>query len=307
MFKVVVTGATGFIGRHLCEQLLKKGLVVYGIGRNRTVLNELEKNEKFHGIVLDFDDYSSIDKVIRDRDFDCFFHLAHYGVNGADKGNYRIQLQNTMVACDIVDIANILGCKRFIFVGSVDEFEACSMPDANYIIPTHSRIYGVAKYAAEKIGKVLAQKYSMEYVSALLALTYGEGNNTNILPNVLIRNAMTNDSVQLIKGNNYFDMIYVDEAVDGIIAIAEKGRDMESYYVGHEKLTTFREIVEQINEILGLKVKLEFGKYQDQGNTIDFSKINRDKLFNDTGYRCNINLKYGIEKTYKWIEEQFVV
>ena len=305
MFKVVVTGATGFIGQHLCKFLLNKGIIVYGIGRNRSVLDELEENKKFHGVALEFEGYSKIDKLIRDRDFDCFFHLANYGVNGTDKENYKVQLENTLIACDVVGIANTLGCKRFVFIGSVDEFEACAIPDSQYIEATHSKIYGLAKYTAESIGKILAKRHSMEYVSAILTLTYGEGNNTNILPNVLIKNSFVKGKVDLIEGNNYFDIIYIDEAVEAIFSIAQYGKSMESYYVGHEELRTFKQIVNEINLILDNRVQLEFGKYRDQGKTIDYEIINRKKLSLDTGYVCNVSLEEGISKTYEWLRDMY--
>lgn len=305
MFKVIVTGATGFIGQALCKELLKKGLTVYGVGRNREVLEELGLNKKFHGVLLDFDEYEQMDKMIKDRDFDCFFHLANYGVNGADKENYKIQIRNTLIACEVVDIAYILGCKRFIFVGSVDEFEACEKPDSKFVKPTHSRIYGMAKYSAECIGKVQAYKYGIEYVTALLALTYGEGNNTNILPNVLIRNSIAGKKIDLIEGNNTYDIIYISEAVEGIIAISENGKSMESYYVGHEELRTFKEIVNEINLHLCNKCELAFGNYKDDGSTIDYAIIDKEKLRRDTGYVCNVKLKDGILSTYKWILKMY--
>ena len=305
MFKVIVTGATGFIGKSLCYALLKKGLTVYGVGRNLEVLKELEKNKKFHGLPLDFEEYDQMDKLIKDRDFDCFFHLANYGINGADKENYKLQLKNTLIACEAVDIAYTLGCKRFVFVGSVDEFEACSNPDRTFLAPTHSRIYGAAKYSAECIGKVQAYKYGMEYVTALLTLTYGEGNNTNILPNVIIRNSIAEKEIALIEGNNTYDIIYVSEAVDGIIAISERGKSMESYYVGHEEIRTFKQIVNEINKQLGNRCELVFGKYKDHGNTIDYTSIDREKLRRDTGYLCNVELKDGILRTYEWIKNMY--
>lgn len=305
MLKVVVTGATGFIGRALCKALLDKGLIVYGIGRNQEILNELQKNKKFHGLSLEFEEYPQINRLIKDRDFDCFFHLANYGVNGADKENYKVQINNTMVACEAVETAHTLGCKRFVFVGSVDEFEASYKPDSAFVPPTHSRIYGAAKYSAECMGKVIAEKSDIEYVTALLTLTYGEGNNTNILPNVIIRNSIIGKCVDLIEGNKAYDIIYVSEAVEGIIAIAEKGRAMESYYVGHEELRTFKEIVTEINEGLECKCELRFGKYKDHGSTLDYKIIDREKLRRDTGYSCKVSLKEGIAKTLEWIKNEY--
>ncbi len=253
-------------------------------------------------MVLDFDNYSEMDKLIKDRDFDCFFHLANYGVNGSDKENYRIQLNNSMIACETVEVAHVLGCNKYIFIGSVDEFEACNNPDMGFVVPTHSRIYGVAKFAAETIGKVIAKQLDIEYMTALLTLTYGEGNNTNILPNVLIRNSFLSRDVALIEGYNTYDIIYISEAVEGILAIAERGKNMESYFVGHEELRTFREIVSCINQILGNKCGLRFGMYKDKGNTIDYAVIDRGKLRRDTGYSCNVELCEGIQKTADWLK-----
>ena len=147
MKKVIVTGATGFIGRHLTETLLLQGIEVYGIGRNRAVLEELSVHNLFHPVYADFEEYQNLDQRIQEREFDVFFHIAHLGVNGASKSDYRIQLNNTMIACDAVITARRLGCKRFLFAGSVDEYEACLKPDASFIQPTHSRIYGIAKFA----------------------------------------------------------------------------------------------------------------------------------------------------------------
>ena len=305
MYKVVVTGATGFIGQALCNRLLSKGITVYGVGRNLSVLNELENNKRFKGLVLDFDDYDQLSKMIKDRDFDCFFHLANYGVNGADKENFEIQLKNTLIACQMVETAYTLGCRRFVFAGSVDEFEISSKPDEKYKEPTHSLIYGVAKYSSEQIGKALAKKNGIEYVTVLLALTYGEGNNTNILPNVLIKRSISGQQIDLIEGNNTFDMIYISEAVDGIIAVSEYGKPMESYYVGHEQVRTFKDVVNAINETLNNKCILKFGTYKDHGVSVDYSSIDRTKLRKDTGYTCSMSIQEGIQRTYNWISKNY--
>ena len=117
---------------------------------------------------------------------------------------------NTNISCDAVISAKRIGCKRFLFTGSVDEYEACLEPDAHFIMPSHSRIYGIAKFAAENIGKTIALSLGIEYVSVLLSLTYGEGNKTKILPNTIIRNTEAGLPIKLITGNNLFDMNYID-------------------------------------------------------------------------------------------------
>ncbi len=304
MKKVIVTGVTGFIGMHLCETLLAKGVSVYGVGRNEAKLQQLSKNVLFHPIRLGFEDYYRLDKIIVEKDFDTFFHMAYLGVNGKEKNNYQIQITNTQVSCDVVKAAKNLECKRFLFSGSVDEYEAYFNPDDRFVLPSHSRIYGLTKFAAENIGKAMSLELGIEYVGVILSLTYGEGNKTNILPNAVIRKSQTNEPISLITGNNYFDMIYIEEAISGILAVAERGKNLESYFIGHEELRTFREIVEQMCSILNSNSELRFGDYKDPDYIMDFEMIHRDKLFVDTGYKCDFDFSKSLLRTKEWLLQQ---
>ena len=116
----------------------------------------LDYNQLFHPVKAEFEDYSNLDQKINERGFDVFYHIAHLGVNGTEKSDYRIQLMNTTISCDAVISAMRLGCKRFLLTGSVDEYEANIKLDAPFIPPSHSRIYGIGKFASENIGKTIA-------------------------------------------------------------------------------------------------------------------------------------------------------
>lgn len=304
MGKVIITGATGFIGRRLSETLIARGVEVYGVGRKQVILDELSNYQLFHPVKAEFEDYSELDQKIKERGFDVFYHIAHLGVNGSEKSDYRIQLMNTMISCDAVISAKRLGCKRIVFAGSVDEYEANIKMDAPFIPPSHSRIYGIAKFASENIGKTIARENGIEYVSVLLSLTYGEGNKTKILPNTIIRNAEAGLPIKLISGNNLFDMNYIDETVGGIIAAAEKGQNLESYYVGHHDLMTFRETVVKMCEVIGSKSELLFGEYPDPDYNIDYSSINKEKLYIHTGYKCKADFAESLSKTREWLLRQ---
>lgn len=306
MKKAIVTGASGFIGSHICKELLNRGYEVYGIGRNRDKLSKVSESPAFKKVSMDFESYSEMPEIIEERGFDFFIHAALFGVNGADKKDYRVQFKNTIVACDAVKTAKALGCRRFVLIGSVDEFEACFAPDAPFVMPSHARVYGLAKFVAENIGKTLALEADIEYVSAMLSLTYGEGNKTNILPNTIIRNSISETPMNLISGGNYFDMIYIDDAVSGILSVANKGKNMESYFIGHRDLKTFRSYVEEICYILGTGIELRFGSYKDSSAVVKFEEINREKAFLDIGYECRTELKDGILRTRDWLVNSVV-
>ena len=297
----VVTGATGFIGRSLTIRLLELNYKVYGIGRTEEKFKEFEQYKNFVKIVLDFEQYSDISKIINEN-IDFFFHAAYRGVNGPKKSDYSVQLQNLETSCVTVIQAAKLNCKRYIYIGSVDEYEIAKLPDKVFCVPTHSRIYAAIKYSSEVIGKTLAYDNKMSYVGVLLTLTFGEGNKTNILPNIIIKNAIHSLPTDLISGNDYFDMIYIEEALLGIMAAAEKGKSYESYFVGHEELRTFKDIVLKCSSIIDNRGILNFGKYPDPSFSIDYEQIDRSKLFRDTGYRCSYPLEQAIKQTKNWIE-----
>lgn len=301
MKTVIVTGVTGFIGKALAKRLLKEGFEVYGVGRDANKFSELETIPLFHKIVLDFEQYSDLHKYFTGKNIDFFFHAAHRGVNGTKKNDYRIQIQNLEIACETVQQAVLIGCKRYIYIGSVDEYEISNMPDTAFVKPTHSRIYAATKFSSEIIGKTIAYENKIEYVTALLCLTYGEGNSTNILPNVLIRNCQKGIPTNLIKGDNYFDAIYIQEAIDGILAVAEKGKTYESYFIGHSELKTFKETVLAIANVLDYKYELKFGSYPDPSFSLDYALIDREKLFKDTGISCKYDYKEAILKTKEWL------
>lgn len=298
--KVIITGVTGFIGFALCKEFIKKGYIVYGIGNSSEKIRMLE-DKNFYGFSIPFEKYNNIPRQIKEREFDYCFHLAHIGVSGKEKSDYQKQLMNTRIACDLVQIASKMKCRRFVFVGSVDEFEAFKKPDSSYITPTHSKIYAITKLASEQIGKCIAENNNIEYVSALLSLTYGPGNNKNVLPNVIIKNSIQKNPIFLLDENTQIDMIYISDAVNALIKIAKKGKNFESYYVGHRKILTIKEIMKQISTVLCDDTLIEYGKYCDKNNTINYNQIDLDKLYKETGFECKVDFMNGFKKTKKWI------
>lgn len=303
MKTAIVTGATGFIGRALSISLLEEGYRVYGIGRTEEKFRIFDDYSNFQKVVLDFEQYEKISEYIDEEYIDLFFHTAYRGVNGPKKSDYLVQLQNLQVSCATVLQAGKLKTNRYVYVGSVDEFEVTHNPDKSFVEPTHSRIYAAIKYSSEVIGKVLAYENGIDYVASLLTLTFGEGNKTNILPHMLIRNSIEKKPINLITGDNFFDMIHIDEAIEGIKCVAKCGKPYESYFIGHENLRTFREIVENISVIIKNEMPLNFGTYPDPSFSFDYEEIDRSKLKRDTGYSSEFNFEDAIMKTYDWIKK----
>ena len=301
MKRVIVTGAAGFIGGAFVKKLLQQGVTVYGVDISAENLEKLKQYGDFIPIVADFSKYDKLCELVGKKGFDVFYHFAWQGVFGEAFKNYSLQLNNAKFACDAIMAAISLDCTKFVMAGTYNEFEIKNFINSETFTPRYTCIYSTAKMSAELICKTLAYNNGIEYNAGLICMAYGEGNRSKMLANVVINQLNNNISPKLIKGNNLYDMIYIDDIVNAFIALGEKGVDLKSYYVGHRSLKTFRELMTEIRDILSPETSLLFGEYKDTVN-MDYSMIDLNALYNDTGFECKADFKESILKTAEWVK-----
>ena len=302
MNKAIVTGAGGFIGGALTEFLLNKGITVYGVDISQKMLQRHISKNNFVPVIADFAKYSQLHEMIGDNDIDVFYHFAWQGVFGEPFKDYRLQLSNASAAGDAINAAIKIGSKKFVLAGTMNEYEMNEYIKADYFEPRYTYIYSVAKQAAEAICKTLAFNRKIEFNCGRIAMAYGENNCSMMVPNVVMKNLLSNTPCKLIEGKNLYDMIYIDDIVRAFYAIGERGHNMKSYYVGHRQTGTFREIIEKIADILNPDCPLLFGGYPDSPSGVDYNNIDTDALYRDTGFECKSDFKESILKTAEWLK-----
>lgn len=299
---VVITGVTGFIGRELAKKLLEKGYKVYGIGRNVLKMQELIMYNDFVPIILDLLYLENLPDYIKEDSIEYLFHLANSGVNGVNKGDYKCQIDNLKISCDLVCVAKKLNCKIFIFAGSVDEYQIGEKPDKKYVLPSKNNIYATSKYASEVICKDLCNRNGLIYKGIISPLVYGPGNKTNVLPNAIMRAILCDENVPLISASAKFDMIYINDCIRGYLAVAEHGKDMESYYIGHKDVLDIETMAKNICLVLKSNIELKFGVYPDNVPVGLYESIDLSKAYREIGFECKADFKDSIIATYNWLE-----
>ena len=303
MKKVIITGAGGFIGGALTELLLSKGIIVYGVDISEKSLERHSGKDNFIPVIADFTQYEHLYEMIQDN-IDVLYHFARQGGYGAAFKDYRLQLNNSIADCDAISASIRIGCKKFVFAGTVNEYEMNTYIDADYFEPRYTYVYSAVKQVSEAICKTIAHNNGIEYCAGRIVMAYGEGfKSLTSLPNVIITNLLTNTPCKLIEGKNLYDMIYIDDIVRAFYAIGENGVNMKSYYVGHRKIGTFREIIEQIAKVLNPSCPLHFGEYPDSSSGVDYKNIDAEALYRDTGFECQSDFKESILKTAEWLKQ----
>lgn len=261
---------------------------------------ELKSFSGLHLIRANFLDYKNLSGCIREP-VDIFFHLAWAGVWGADYFDYESQLQNVMAACDSLYSAMKIKCKCFLLVGSSHQYQYIKSNGRKTLYRTS--LYGIAKDCAVTMCMTMAQKYGVHIKVALFSNVFGVGDYSSRSTNTLIRYFLDGISPKLISGNEDYDCIYVDDAVQGLMTVAKFGYPDKLYYIGNRTLRSFQEVITEMKDILNPQLKLSFGEISEQSYT-DYQQIDLEALYRDTGFEVSCDFSECIRNTAKWVQEQ---
>ncbi|MBE6904692.1 MAG: NAD(P)-dependent oxidoreductase [Ruminococcaceae bacterium] len=302
MKKVIVTGATGFIGSALVKRLLADGVTVYGVDLDKNKLEAMRQYGDFIPVVAEFSDYGKLNELLPQESIDVFFYLAWSGVSGANMSDNAVQWLNADIAFKTMCLADsFLHVKKFVFAGSSYEFKVEPIQIDGHQFFANSSIYGAAKHACRVMCEAYASTKRFFFNSFSFTNVFGLGDCSKRSTNLLIKQFQTGISPKLIQGNHLHDWVYIDDAIEGILAVAEKGLPLKQYYIGARDLNTFAQIVTRVRDILAPNINLEFGTYQDS-SYIDYSRINLHELYSDTGFECKADFHESILKTAEWVK-----
>lgn len=302
MGSVIITGATGFIGGALTKTLLSRGLTVIGIDVDANRLNMYREYPNFKAIVARFEDYERLPEIINEKEVDVFYHFAWAGGFTTAIRDYKLQMSNAGYAGDALVAAQKIGARKFVYANTYNQYEIMNFLGNEFFEPRYTCIYSTGKTAASLICRTLSYNLGVVYSGALIPMPYGENNYSKQLVNVVINSLNNGLSPKLVEGNNQYDLVYIQDIVDALIAIGDKGKNQKEYYVGHRRLKTFKEWITEIRDIIAPEVELKFGEYIDK-QQIDYSRVNLEALYDDTGWECKYELKEYIIQTAKWVNE----
>lgn len=294
MKRAIVTGAGGFIGGALANALLDEGCEVYGVDVRAEGMRALEARAGFLPLTVDLGSERLSERI--DAPVDALFYLSWGGtLQGRDLYDVGLQMRNAMIAAGACEDAAKY-CKRFLFISSSYEF----MKDRERTtVPVN--IYGIAKGAAARLCASIALRGGMEFNKLILTNTYGVGDRSEKAVNTIIRRMLAGEELTLVAGDNPNDWVYIEDTVRGLIAAAERGEAFRDYYIGHREITTFQEKIGEMRDLLRPEMELHFGGMPER-TWVDYSELDLDALYRDTGFACEVDFREGILKTAAWLK-----
>lgn len=288
--KVIMTGATGFIGVALCNEFLKNNYNVTAVIRPNTK----RKNKIPAGVNIIELPLDRINEL--EGKYDLFYHLAWNGSSGNDRNDFNIQYSNIKYTADAIKVAKKLGCKKFIGAGSQAEYGVVhgkAIEDETICNPF--MMYGAAKLAAYNMGKIVAEQEEISFVWPRIYSVYGPGENEGTLMSYLIKTLKEGNVPELSPCENMWDFMYIDDCVNALRILGESNITEGIYNISVGKPKLLKEFVEMVKEEVNPNGVVTYGIKKSDINKTFWLEPNIEKL-KSLGFESKVKFREGIKR-----------
>ncbi|MEM4188820.1 MAG: GDP-mannose 4,6-dehydratase [Candidatus Hadarchaeum sp.] len=309
--RILVTGVAGFIGSHLAERLVSMGNEVFGLdnfssGRMEN-LALMKKTKNFQLIKGDILKPRDLTKA---RDIDLIFHLA--AQSSVPKStddpikDFEINVRGTL---NVLEYARRVDAGALIFASSstvYGEAKVLPTPEDHPLLPISN--YGAAKAAGEIYCATYCSLYDIMTASLRYYNIYGPRCRRGVMFDLLEKLRRDGGSLEVLgTGRQRKDYLYIQDAVEATLLVAEKGRlSGEAYNVGSGEAHTVEELVRILLKISGLGRKTKILYKGGLSWPGDVQKIQADiAKLRKLGFTPKVEIERGIGAFVNWYQSEY--
>jgi UDP-glucose 4-epimerase len=291
--RVLVTGASGFIGSRMVDRLRSEEVEIHAVSRK----HEPGTHQGIHWWRADIADGDAVTRVVSSIEPHLIFDLA-----GESRAGREIELVRPTLAANLAGTVNVLlaaqqtGCRRVVLAGSLEE------PDLG-VAQVPSSPYAASKSAAQSYARMFHVLYGVPVVTLRVFMVYGPGQRDlrKLIP-YTITSLLRGTPPQVSSGRREIDWVYVDDVADAFLAAAAvEGMEGETVDVGSGRLCSVREIVERLSQIIAPAIEPSFGALADRPLEQERA-ADTGSTFAKLGWSATTSLDEGLKQTVEWYE-----
>lgn len=334
--KVLVTGAAGFIGSHVCQRLLDRGDQVvgldnlndyYAVSLKEARLARLEGKPGFLFVRGGLEDRPLLERLFSEQGFELVVHLA------AQAGvRYSLTNPHAYVDSNLVGFMNILeGCrhhqiKHLVYASSSSVYGAnTTMPFSVHQNVDHPlSLYAATKKANELIAHSYAHLYGLAVTGLRFFTVYGPWGRPDMAYFSFVKAILEGKPIDVYNyGKMQRDFTYIDDIVEGIIRVADRPARANQewsgaqpdpgtscapwkvYNIGNNQPVELLHFIKTIENCLGVEAIKNLLPLQAGDVLATFADL--DDLMRDTGFKPATPIEEGLGRFVAWYREYYKV
>ncbi|MBI3631988.1 MAG: NAD(P)-dependent oxidoreductase [Candidatus Vogelbacteria bacterium] len=291
--KILISGTTGFIGKHLVQELLEEHHSVYAILRPSSKIDTSAKNASQY--VFDGD----IEKLIafmKNEKFDGVIHLASLFLAQHKPGDIKELINsNILFSTNLIEATSKSNTPWFINTGTFWQH----YKNQNY---NPVNLYAATKQAFEDIAKFYVDAFNLNFVTIKLSDTFGPNDTRPKIFNLWSKAIATNETLGMSPGKQKIDINHIENVVGAFLHMAtllqkdtKKALKSKSFAVSSGKIITLRELAKIFSHVTRKLLNINWGEkpYRPREVMIPW---NKGEVI--PGWKPRISLEEGIRKTF---------
>ena len=302
MNTVVVTGATSMIGSSIIEACLSGGVErIYAVVKpGTTKLGRLPDDKRITVIECDICDYFVLPELI-DDDCDVFYHIAWSATGAKRNENISEQVRNIEYTLSALEAAQRLNCLKFIGAGSQAEYGKLDLDKISPSSPVNpTQPYGIAKYAAGKLGMEKAKEYGMDFIWVRIFSVYGKYDLPTTMISGTVRKLIKGEHPSFTPATQRWEYLNSKDAGRAFYLIGEKTEGSKVFCLGSGDAHPLKSFIYTIRDIVNPEAELGIGEIPYNDGTVMNLCADISPLTEDTGWKPEVSFEDGIREIVEY-------
>lgn len=303
---VLVTGASGFVGSYLVNELISKQAKVIALSKTRSKSFSKAINKK--GSV---DNFKRLNDIIKRYKVNTIFHLAAQPIVEIGQDDpiktFEVNIKGTW---NILECARKNNIQKVIIASTVHVYgNNPKVPFKEEYFPQPSRPYETSKACADLLAQSFADTYDLPIEILRFVNIYGPGdfNFSRLIPKV-INSVLQAKQPEVWDVGSIRDFLYIDDAINAYLMTAEKRLDkrkkLRIFNFGSGEQIKIYDLVQKIINIIGKEIKIKTKEPpEERSNEIKKQYVSISKAKKELGWYPKVTLDDGLLKTITWYQE----
>ncbi|HAJ56587.1 MAG TPA: NAD-dependent dehydratase [Candidatus Omnitrophica bacterium] len=303
--RILITGATGFIGANLARFFLKKGFDIHAFirkGSDTWRIRDLISHIRSYGV--DLSDVGAVEKAVVKIKPSYIFHAAAFGGYHFQNEAQKIISANFLGTVNLLNACKGLDYKLFVNTGSSSEYglKSILMKESDICEPVTD--YGVSKVAATLFARALAQRDKRPIVTLRLFSPYGYYEGASRLVPSLITAYLSGKAPEVSSPDCVRDFIFIEDVLSAYSKVIDKKGSVagEIINIGSGRQYRVSDVSRAVARLTGSKAKPQWGKIANPRCEPKHWQADITKAKKLLGWQPKFGLEQGLEKTIGWYE-----